>query len=141
MTNMPPDSNSIAGLSPLKRALLAIETLQARIAEMERSSKEPIAIVGIGCRFPGGPNPGAFWRLLQNGGDALAEVGETVMKDLTGPAPDYFLRRPSIKTLRAFVPVENAVVEILNEDRVLSLIQQFSLFAQTAVGFVQLAAG
>lgn len=36
---------------------------------------EPIAIVGIGCRFPGGAdNPEAFWRLLRDGFDAISEV-------------------------------------------------------------------
>lgn len=35
---------------------------------------EPIAIVGIGCRFPGAKNPASFWRLLQEGIDAIAEV-------------------------------------------------------------------
>ena len=35
---------------------------------------EPIAIVGIGCRFPGADNPKAFWQLLRNGIDAITEV-------------------------------------------------------------------
>jgi 8-amino-7-oxononanoate synthase len=35
---------------------------------------EPIAIVGIGCRFPGATNPEAFWKLLQDGVDAIQEV-------------------------------------------------------------------
>ena len=36
---------------------------------------EPIAIVGIGCRFPGGVNdPEAFWRLLEDGRDAVTLV-------------------------------------------------------------------
>jgi thioester reductase-like protein len=35
---------------------------------------EPIAIVGIGCRFPGAKNPEAFWQLLCAGGDAIAEI-------------------------------------------------------------------
>ena len=35
---------------------------------------EPIAIVGIGCRFPGANNPTAFWQLLRNGIDAITEV-------------------------------------------------------------------
>lgn len=35
---------------------------------------EPIAIIGIGCRFPGAENPGAFWQLLSEGGDAVSEV-------------------------------------------------------------------
>jgi len=35
---------------------------------------EPIAIVGIGCRFPKANNPELFWDLLRNGIDAIAEV-------------------------------------------------------------------
>jgi acyl transferase domain-containing protein len=39
------------------------------------SPKEPIAIIGIGCRFPGGANsPDAFWQLLADGVDAITEV-------------------------------------------------------------------
>jgi acyl transferase domain-containing protein/acyl carrier protein len=35
----------------------------------------PIAIVGIGCRFPGGvTGPKSFWRLLRDGVDAIAEI-------------------------------------------------------------------
>ncbi|MGH8056340.1 MAG: beta-ketoacyl synthase N-terminal-like domain-containing protein, partial [Candidatus Entotheonellia bacterium] len=38
---------------------------------------EPIAIIRIGCRFPGDANdPGSFWRLLMNGGDAITEIPE-----------------------------------------------------------------
>jgi acyl transferase domain-containing protein len=36
--------------------------------------REPIAIVGIGCRFPGAPGPEAFWHLLRDGVDAVREV-------------------------------------------------------------------
>jgi microcystin synthetase protein McyG len=39
-----------------------------------RVEVEPIAIIGIGCRFPGAKNPEAFWRLLQNGVDIITEV-------------------------------------------------------------------
>ena len=36
---------------------------------------ESIAIIGIGCRFPGGvDNPDSFWRLMRNGVDAITEV-------------------------------------------------------------------
>ncbi|HEY5004030.1 MAG TPA: type I polyketide synthase [Ktedonobacteraceae bacterium] len=35
---------------------------------------ESIAIVGMGCRFPGAPNPHAFWQLICNGIDAITEV-------------------------------------------------------------------
>ncbi len=39
--------------------------------------KEPIAIIGIGCRLPGARNPQEFWQLLCNGVDAITEVPET----------------------------------------------------------------
>ncbi len=35
---------------------------------------EPIAIIGIGCRFPKAENPESFWQLLRNGVDAITEV-------------------------------------------------------------------
>jgi 8-amino-7-oxononanoate synthase len=38
---------------------------------------EPIAIIGIGCRFPGAENPEAFWRLIRDGVDAISEVPES----------------------------------------------------------------
>ncbi|HLL56194.1 MAG TPA: thioester reductase domain-containing protein [Myxococcaceae bacterium] len=36
--------------------------------------REPVAIVGIGCRFPGAEGPQAFWRLLRDGVDVVTEV-------------------------------------------------------------------
>ena len=36
--------------------------------------REPIAIVGLGCRLPGAPSPQAFWKLLREGTDAIREV-------------------------------------------------------------------
>lgn len=35
---------------------------------------EAIAIIGLGCRFPGAKNPDEFWQLLINGGDGISEV-------------------------------------------------------------------
>ena len=37
-------------------------------------STEPIAIIGMGCRFPGAPNLEAFWQLLRDGVDAISEI-------------------------------------------------------------------
>ena len=36
--------------------------------------QQPIAITGIGCRFPGADNPQAFWELMRDGVDAITEV-------------------------------------------------------------------
>jgi len=61
--------------SPLKRALVAIDRLQARLDDAERARTEPIAIVGMGCRFPGGiTNPDEYWQFLVEGGDGIREV-------------------------------------------------------------------
>jgi acyl transferase domain-containing protein/acyl carrier protein len=62
-------------LSPLKQAFLKLEEMQSKLNAMERKQTEPIAIVGMGCRFPGGANdPEAFWRLCKDGVDATSEV-------------------------------------------------------------------
>jgi acyl transferase domain-containing protein/acyl carrier protein len=42
--------------------------------EMEKVGREPIAIIGIGCRFPGAKGPEAFWNLLREGVDAISEI-------------------------------------------------------------------
>ncbi|TRW78344.1 type I polyketide synthase [Mycolicibacterium sp. 018/SC-01/001] len=44
----------------------------------EQDTREPLAIVGIGCRLPGGvDSPATFWRLLLDGVDATREVPES----------------------------------------------------------------
>ncbi|MGK7876650.1 MAG: SDR family NAD(P)-dependent oxidoreductase [Xenococcaceae cyanobacterium] len=41
----------------------------------EAQKNEPIAIIGMDCRFPGGANnPEAYWRLLRDGRDGIAEI-------------------------------------------------------------------
>ena len=62
----------------MRTALRAITAQKARIAELEaavRSAREPVAIVGVGCRFPGGVRgPDSFWEKLSAGFDAVREV-------------------------------------------------------------------
>ncbi len=38
------------------------------------TAAEPVAVIGLGCRFPKASDPRAFWRLLTEGGDAIVEV-------------------------------------------------------------------
>lgn len=61
-------------LSPVKQALLALKQMQEKLATLENAKHEPIAVIGMGCRFPGAKNPEAYWQLLQSGGDAITEV-------------------------------------------------------------------
>ena len=60
----------------LKRAYLRIKELERSQKEIERRvHNEPIAIVGIGCRLPGGVNsPEDFWEFLLEGKDAVREI-------------------------------------------------------------------
>ena len=62
-------------LSALKRAYLKLEELQARLDAAEQAQQEPLAIIGMACRFPGdADDTEAFWRLLSEGRDAVGEV-------------------------------------------------------------------
>ena len=64
----------ISKLSPQKLALLAV-SLQSKLDQVEQAASEPIAIVGMGCRVPGGvSDPDSFWRLLHDGVDAVTEI-------------------------------------------------------------------
>jgi acyl transferase domain-containing protein len=72
----------------LSRALVdGPRAAQAAPANDRRvASHEPVAIVGIGCRFPGGPDPSAFWQLLVEGGDAVGPVPAARREMLNGRA-------------------------------------------------------
>ncbi|HZZ38231.1 MAG TPA: beta-ketoacyl synthase N-terminal-like domain-containing protein [Acidobacteriaceae bacterium] len=62
-------------MSPVKRALAEIRRLRARVDDLERASAEPIAIIGMGLRLPGGATDEAsFWALLREGRDAIREI-------------------------------------------------------------------
>ncbi len=68
-------SDSLRIASPLKRALFALKDMRAKLQTLEQSRTDPIAIIGLGCRFPGGArDPQAFWELLRDGVDAIGEV-------------------------------------------------------------------
>ncbi|WP_111977551.1 type I polyketide synthase [Algibacillus agarilyticus] len=61
-------------LSPLQKAALAIKKLKGQIAEAEYAKREPIAIMGMGCRFPAADGLTEYWDLLSQGKDAIREV-------------------------------------------------------------------
>jgi acyl transferase domain-containing protein/NADPH:quinone reductase-like Zn-dependent oxidoreductase/NAD(P)-dependent dehydrogenase (short-subunit alcohol dehydrogenase family)/SAM-dependent methyltransferase len=64
-----------AALTPLQKAFLALQDAEARIAALEGAQHAPIAIIGLGCRTPGGVRDGdSFWRLLAEGRDAVGPV-------------------------------------------------------------------
>jgi amino acid adenylation domain-containing protein/non-ribosomal peptide synthase protein (TIGR01720 family) len=62
-------------LALMKRALEEIRDLRAQLQRHERAAHEPIAIVGMGCRFPAGiADPESLWRFFLDGGDAIQDV-------------------------------------------------------------------
>jgi hypothetical protein len=59
------NSEPIDNRARLNKALKALEKMQSKLTEMESERTEPIAIIGLSCRFPGARNPDEFWALLQ----------------------------------------------------------------------------
>jgi acyl transferase domain-containing protein/acyl carrier protein len=70
-----PETPATAPLTPLQRAFLALEQTQARLSRVEQAAREPIAVIGLGCRLPGGADNGeAFWNLMIEGRDAIGPI-------------------------------------------------------------------
>jgi acyl transferase domain-containing protein/acyl carrier protein len=64
----------IQSLSPKRLALLAAE-LERRLAARENSAPEPVAVIGMACRTPGGATtPEEFWEVLESGKDTAAKI-------------------------------------------------------------------
>src|SRR5215207_7905 len=70
MTAASPDRRAI-----ITEALRKIDDLTARLEIAEKADTEPIAVVGIGCRLPGGVNNAdEYWKLLQDGANGVIRV-------------------------------------------------------------------
>ena len=68
-------STPTQALTPLQRAFLALEQTRAQLRAAQDAAREPIAIIGMGCRIPGGGNdPESFWQLLRDGVDATGPL-------------------------------------------------------------------
>jgi acyl transferase domain-containing protein/SAM-dependent methyltransferase/acyl carrier protein len=78
-------------LSPIKKALYEIRTLKAKLHDLSQAQNEPLAIVGIGLRFPGGAsNAASYWRILAERVNAVTEIpaARWNIDDIYDPDPD-----------------------------------------------------
>lgn len=59
----------------MTNALVKIEKMQAKIDAYEQAKSEPVAIIGMACRLPGGVNtPDLFWQKLLAGYDGITDI-------------------------------------------------------------------
>ncbi|GAA0604022.1 hypothetical protein GCM10010174_20650 [Kutzneria viridogrisea] len=74
----------------LKLVTAELHDTRQRIAELEAGEREPIAIIGMSCRFPGGVrSPEQLWRLLSQGVDAVGPFPADRGWDLDNLSEDY----------------------------------------------------
>ena len=74
----------------LKRATTDLKQAKQRLSEIEGRAHEPIAIVGMACRYPGGVRtPEDLWRLVSGGTDAVGPFpADRGWPDLYDPDPE-----------------------------------------------------
>ena len=67
-------ANEPSGKQLIQKLLLELRELKGKVKRLEQAEQEPIAVIGMGCRFPGAESPAAFWQLVQSGTDAVREA-------------------------------------------------------------------
>ncbi|MGW2649898.1 type I polyketide synthase [Streptomyces sp. NPDC001393] len=86
MTN----DNNADVLDYLKRTSIELIETRKRLQELTDAAAEPIAIVGVACRYPGGAaSPEQLWELVRDGADVVSDFPDDRNWDLEyDPDPD-----------------------------------------------------
>jgi acyl transferase domain-containing protein/acyl carrier protein len=75
MSEKPLNQPPVNDASAAARIRDALHQARTRLQAAERALMEPIAVIGMGCRFPGGADtPDAFWERLRDGRDLTREI-------------------------------------------------------------------
>ncbi|MEU1295783.1 beta-ketoacyl synthase N-terminal-like domain-containing protein, partial [Streptomyces sp. NPDC005840] len=76
----------------LKRASADLKRSRQRVSELEAAATEPIAIVGMSCRYPGGvSSPEDLWTMLVDGRDGIGAMpGDRGWESALGDGPADF---------------------------------------------------
>ncbi|SFB44201.1 phthiocerol/phenolphthiocerol synthesis type-I polyketide synthase D [Amycolatopsis marina] len=128
-----------------------------RAAGSPGASGEPVAVVGVGCRFPGAPNAAEFWRLLRSGTSAIGEIpagrweqfaggqdlsglprGAGVLEDIAGFDADFFGITP--REAEVMDPQQRVLLEVAWEALADAAIPPTSLHGTGTGVFVGLSA-
>ncbi|MCA9129581.1 MAG: SDR family NAD(P)-dependent oxidoreductase [Planctomycetales bacterium] len=88
---------------PPEKLLRFAEALAQQLDESNEALCEPVAVIGLGCRFPNAEGPQAYWRLLRDGVCATEEIPSDRWRAEEWYDPDPNVAGKSISKFGGFI--------------------------------------